>query len=117
MDHAPCGNPSLGIWKFPNAIKNTTEVIDSIERIASGQIDGACLWMPAQVGHYELSTTSRKCFDWKPDLQTLQTSWDNLDDVRNINNMRNSIIDAVFTYSKTFRVSLGFMEVMNIIKY
>jgi hypothetical protein len=117
MEHTPCGNEQLGIWRFPNAIKNPSSTVDAIERIAGGQNGQQCLWSQAKVGHYELNKTSRKCFDWKPDLKLLNQQENNIEDVRLINLMRNTIIDSALEYANNFNVKLGFIETMNIIKY
>jgi|LakMenE18May11ns_1017448.scaffolds.fasta_scaffold9875320_2 hypothetical protein len=117
MNHINCGEDNLGIWRFPNAIKNAPATIDAIEKIAGGQDGKDCLWSPAQVGHYQLNTINRKCFDWKPDLNTLKLKNYDAEDISTINSLRNTIIDTALDYAKHFNVKLDFMEVMNVIKY
>ena len=117
MDHAYCGEERFGIWRFPNAIDDAPAVVDAIERIAGGQNGRECLWSPAQVGHYQLSATYRKCFDWKPDLVALKNKQYDIEDIRIVNSMRNKIIDTALNYARNFNVDLGFVETMNIIKY
>jgi len=117
MEHIPCGDEEFGIWRFPGAIKDPSTVVDAIERIAGGQDSEQCLWSQAQVGHCELNKSSRKCFDWKPNLESISKKANKVEDIRLINSMRNSIIDSALEYAKNFNVKLGFIETMNIIKY
>jgi Rps23 Pro-64 3,4-dihydroxylase Tpa1-like proline 4-hydroxylase len=117
VEHVSCGDERLGIWRFPNAIIDASATVNAIERIAGGQDTGECLWSPAQVGHYKLSTSYRKCFDWKPNLTSLSQEKYDIEDIRTVNSMRNTIIDTALEYAQNFNVDLGFIETMNIIKY
>ena len=117
MKHISCGDERFGIWRFPNAITDAAATIDAIERIAGGQDSRECLWSQAQVGHYKLNPSYRKCFDWKPNLVSLSQDEYDTEDIRTVNSMRNTVIDTALEYAQHFSVDLGFVETMNVIKY
>lgn len=117
MEHITCGNEKFGIWIFPKALKETDKTINAIEKIANSENNKDCLWSAAQVGHYTTDTSSRRCFDWKPNLQILGLNKEITEETSRVNSMRNTIIDTALEYSNYFKVNLGFIETMNIIKY
>jgi hypothetical protein len=117
LEHITCGDEKFGIWLFPGALKETDKTINAIEKIANSGDNKDCLWSAAQVGHFTTDKSSRQCFDWKPNLQTLGLNKEITEETSRINLMRNTIIDTALEYSNYFKVNLGFIETMNIIKY
>lgn len=112
------GHEQLGIRVFKNGIQNSANLIDVIERVAGGSQSGQCLWQPAQVGLYTNDFDSRKCFDWKPTrkfAEEIKSKDKEFYDVFEI--LESSIKSCVADFCSPYGLGLGYMEVMNIIKY
>ena len=112
------GHEQLGIRIYKNGIENSADLIKTIEHIAGGSYSGECLWRPGQVGLYADDFNQRKCFDWKPTRDFAESiKNDNPEFYEVFNLIENSIKSCVAQFCAPYGLKLGYMEVMNIIKY
>lgn len=111
------GDEKFGVVIFRNQFNFDFDPILAIEEIASGLSDDACRWTRAQVGHSQEMLSYRKCFDWKPSDAFAKGLDQNLRFVEIYKTVKNVLINCVNQYCSWYGMSMGFMEVMNFIKY
>lgn len=112
------GDEKFGIVVYEKQITNCDNHIQNIENTASGTITGECLWAKAEVGLYQFDEEHRKCFDWKPTEEWVNSiKHKDSKFVETFNNIKNSVLFTAQNYARHYNIHLGYMEVMNFIKY
>lgn len=119
MDIEFVGDKRFGICVYKNAIYNCPAHIENIEQIACGLNQDECLWQQALVGLSNYDNSHRKCFDWKPTDEFVSSLdrevWS--DFISTFMEIKNSVMETAMHYASEYGIRLGYMEVMNFIKY
>jgi len=112
------GDEKWGIAVYESEIKNCAFHISNIENTASGKFLNKCLWTKAEVGLYKHDDKHRRCFDWKPTENFVDSiKQDNVNFFETFYSIKNSVYNTAQNYASRYNIQLGYMEVMNFIKY
>jgi hypothetical protein len=111
-------DPRVGIYLYKNAIKNSSEIINTLESTIGKSTTPGYMWSSATVGDEEKINGYRECFDCKLNESTVANAPSEFSGVKHAYSQTvDQLKECLYDYEMRFNIRMDFMESVNFVKY